>query len=117
MGMQLSKLSDLRIFYKTVQYCIDKGGADGMSELAQHYKAIKKLHKIAIPTIERLLDSCSASQSPKSSPKTIRHLELAALKLANKRSEQLTKQFLKKKYPLSAGRKKPDGYKKIFHSF
>ncbi len=117
MDMQLSKLSDLRVFYTTVQYCIDKGGADGMSELAQHYKAIKKLHRIAIPAIERLLDSCSASQSPKSSPKTIRHLELAALKLANKRSEQLTKQFLKKKYSFSADKKKTDQYRKIFHSF
>src|ERR1041384_5736092 len=96
MSINLKKLSNIKNFYEIVPYYVNKGGKDGMAELAQQYKILAKMHRIKIPKVERLLEAHSAIKSETAPiPKCIKHLEQAALLLAATRCKQLTEQFVK----------------------
>lgn len=94
MSINLTKLSDLKIFYENVPYYINKGGQDGMAELAQHYKTLTKIHNIRIPKIVNLLE-VHLNVKCRSTAAHIKHLEHAAMLLASTRSEKLSDQIAK----------------------
>lgn len=94
MSINLQKMQDLQFFYKNVSYYVNKGGHDGMAELAQQYQALVKIHQIKVPQITKLLEAhAELKLSDSASSKLIAKLERAVMRFARKRHDQLTAQL------------------------
>lgn len=97
MSINFQKMQDLQFFYRNVPYYVNKGGQDGMAELAQQYEALVKVYQINVPQIKKLLKAhASLTLTNYTVTRLIARLEKAVMRFAQKQHVILTTQLAEK---------------------